>query len=59
MGFSGPVLVPTSPDRPLPDGGVVVAAGDYVCQKTADLAEGERDEFAANAFGEMAAVTAR
>ena len=59
MAGLGAVLVGAAPVGPGPDGGVVRGGGDQVCQETADLAERDRDEAAARAFGAVAAVTAR
>src|ERR1700727_1120902 len=56
---SGAVLVASSPGGPGPGSGVAGGADDQVCQETADLAERDRDEAAARAFGALAAVTAR
>ena len=54
---SGAVLVVSSPGGPGPGGGAAGDLGDQVCQETADLAERDRDEAAARAFGAFAAVT--
>ena len=56
---SGAVLVSSAPAGPGPDGGVAGDDGDQVCQETADLADRDRDEAAARAFGAVAAVTDR
>ena len=56
---SGAVLVGAAPVRPGPCGCAAGDPGDQVCQETADLAERDRDEAAARAFGALAAVTAR
>ena len=56
---SGAVLVASSPVGPGPGGGAGGDGRDQVCQETADLAERDRDEAAARAFGAVAAVTAR
>jgi hypothetical protein len=56
---SGAVLVASPPGGPGPDGGAAGDAGGQVCQETADLADRDRDEAAARAFGAVAAVTAR
>ena len=53
------VLVASSPVGPGPGGGAARGGGDQVSQETADLAERDRDEAAARAFGAVAAVTAR
>ena len=53
------VLVASSPGGPGPGSGVAGGADDQVCQETADLAERDRDEAAARAFGAVAAVTDR
>jgi hypothetical protein len=59
MAGPGLVLVVSSPGGPGPGGSTAGSDGDQVCQKTADLAERDRDEAAARAFGAFAAVTAR
>jgi hypothetical protein len=59
MAGSGAVLVGSAPLGPGPDDGAGGGGGDQVCQETADLAERDRDEAAARAFGAVAAVTAR
>ena len=56
---SGAVLVGAAPAGPGPYGGAGGDGGGQVCQETADLAERDRDEAAARAFGAVAAVTAR
>jgi hypothetical protein len=56
---SGAVLVGAAPAGPGPYGGAAGDAGGQVCQETADLAERDRDEAAARAFGAVAAVTER
>jgi len=56
---SGAVLVGAAPLGPGPDDGAGGDGRDQVCQETADLAERDRDEAAARAFGAVAAVTAR
>ena len=56
---SGAVLVVSSPVGPGPGVGTAGDAGGQVCQETADLADRDRDEAAARAFGAVAAVTAR
>ena len=53
------MLVGAAPVGPGPGGGAAGDAGGQVCQETADLAERDRDEAAARAFGAVAAVTAR
>ena len=55
----GAVLVVPAPAGPGPCGGSAGGCGDQVCQETADLAERDRDEAAARAFGAVAAVTDR
>jgi hypothetical protein len=55
---SGAVLV-GAPLGPVPDDGPGRGGGHQVRQETADLAERDRDEAAARAFGAVAAVTAR
>ena len=55
----GAVLVAPAPAGPGPCGGPAGGCGDQVCQETADLAECDRDEAAARAFGAIAAVTDR
>ena len=55
----GAVLVGAAPVGPGPGGGAAGDGRDQVCQETADLAERDRDEAAARAFGAVAAVTAR
>ena len=56
---SGAVLVASAPAGPGPCRGPAGGRGDQVCQETADLAERDRDEAAARAFGAVAAVTDR
>ena len=56
---SGAVLVASSPVGPRPGGSTGGDGRGQVCQETADLAERDRDEAAARAFGAVAAVTAR
>ena len=59
VAYAGSVLVVSSPVGPGPGCGAAGGAGDQVCQETADLAERDRDEAAARAFGAVAAVTDR
>ena len=59
VGLSGAVLVTTAPVGPRPGHGTVGDAGDQVCQETLGLAQRDRDEAAARAFGATAVVTAR
>ena len=59
VAYAGAVLVVSSPVGPGPCRGAAGDAGHWVCQETADLAERDRDEAAARAFGAVAAVTAR
>ena len=56
---SGAVLVGAAPAGPCPCGGAPGDVDYQVCQETADLAERDRDEAAARAFGAVAAVTDR
>jgi hypothetical protein len=59
MADLGAVLVAAAPARPGPRGGAAGEDGNQVCQETAGLAERDRDEAAARAFGAVAAVTDR
>ena len=54
---SGGVLVASAPAGSGPCGGPAGGGGDQVCRESADLAERDRDEAAARAFGAVAAVT--
>jgi hypothetical protein len=55
----GALLVAAAPAGPGPYDAAAGNGGDQVCQETADLAERDRDEAAARAFGAIAAVTHR
>lgn len=59
VGLLDAVLVTSPPVGPGPGHDTLGHGGDQVCQASPDLAQCERDETAARAFGAIAAVTAR